>query len=140
MSIAWPVTSPEREITEELIDTLVALAGYPHPLFHPAPEQRAAGISAPLMGQGVLLLAGALAEQTGALDDAVALVGLRDVRFHRMVRAGARIRLVMELRSTTPTSSGRRLSEYAWTVFDDDDAAVLDATAIMIRQASPEGK
>jgi len=135
---SWPVTSPEREVTAELIDTLVQLAGYPHPLFNPTTQQRAQGVTAPLMGQGVLLLAGALAERTGTLEDAVALVGLQDVRFHRMVRAGARIRLVMDLRSTTPTGSGRRRSEYSWTVLDQDDAVVLNATAVLIREASTE--
>lgn len=136
--IAWPVTSPSRPITQDLIDTLVRVGGYPHPLFHPTPEDRAAGRAAPLMGQGVLLLAGGLAEQTGALDDVIALVGLGDVSFRHMVRAGTSVHLVMDLRSTTTTSSGKRRSEYLWTVVDGDGTVVLEATAVMLRTPKEE--
>ena len=135
---AWPVTSPSRAITQDLVDTLVRLGGYPHPLFHPTPEERAAGRAAPLMGQGVLLLAGGLAEQTGALDDAIALVGLREVTFRSMVRAGTSVRLVMDLLTTTTTSSGKRRSEYLWTVVDDDGTVVLEATAVLLRTPEEE--
>ncbi len=133
MIASWPVTSPSRTVTQDLIDALVELGGYPHPLFHPTPEERAGGRSAPLMGQGVLLLAGGLAEQTGALDDVIALVGLTDVSFRHMVCAGTSVHLVMDLRTTTTTSSGKRRSEYRWTVVDDDGSVVLEATALMLR-------
>lgn len=138
MSPSWPVTSPPQEVTQDLIDTLVLLGGYPHPLFHPTPEQQADGVSAPLMGQGVLLLAGGLAEQTGELGDVIALVGLSDVRFRAMVRAGARLRLVMDLIGTSAAPSGKRRSEYRWTVLDDHDSVVLEATAAMLRAPEQE--
>jgi hypothetical protein len=131
--ITWPVTSAAQAVDQRLIDTLVEVGGYPHPLFHPTPEQRAQGIGAPLMGQGVLLLAGGLAERSGALDDAIALLGFTDVTFRTMVRAGTTVRLVLDLLSTTPTSSGKRRSEYRWTVLDDADGVVLEATAVMLR-------
>lgn len=134
----WPVTSPSRTITQELIDTLVELGGYPHPLFHPTAEERAAGRGAPLMGQGVLLLAGGLAEQSGALDDAIALVGLTDVSFRAMVRAGTAVHLVLDLLATTTTASGKRRSEYRWTVVGDDGAVVLEATAVLLRTPEKE--
>jgi len=130
---AGSVTSPTRVVDQALIDALVELGGYPHPLFHPTPEQRAQGQGAPLMGQGVLLLAGGLAEQTGTLDDAIALLGFSDVSFRTMLRAGASVRLVMDHLSTTPTSSGKRRSEYRWTVLDDSDGVVLEATAVLLR-------
>ena len=119
---------------QELIDTLVRVGGYTHPLFRPTEGQRSEGATAPLMGQGVLLLAGGVAEQSGALDDVIALLGLTDVRFHRMVRAGRSLRLVMDRGATTITSSGRRRTEYRWTVEDDEANLVLEATALMLRR------
>ncbi len=137
-AVPEPVRSPEREISQEMIDTLVAIGGFPHPLFHPTAEQRARGVSAPLMGQGVLLLAGGLAEQTGTLDDVIALVELSHVRFRTMVRAGARVRLEMQLLGTATTPSGRRRSEYRWVVRDGHGQVVLEATAVMLREPEPE--
>lgn len=138
MSPSWPVTSPPHEVTQDLIDTLVLLGGYTHALFHPTPAQQAHGVSAPLMGQGVLLLAGGLAEQTGELGDVIALVGLSDVRFRAMVRAGARLRLVIDLIGTSTAPSGKRRDEYRWTVLDDHDSVVLEATAAMLREPEQE--
>ena len=134
MTASWPVTTAWTTVDQGLIDSLVRIGGYTHPLFNPAAEERAQGAAAPLMGQGVLLLAGGLAEQSGALDDVIALLGLTDVRFHRMVRAGRALRLVMDQGSTTTTSSGRRRTEYRWTVEDDEANLVLEATALMLRR------
>lgn len=130
MSASWPVTTDFTTVDQELIETLVRVGGYTHPLFQ--------GDAAPLMGQGVLLLAGGLAEQSGALDDVIALIGLADVRFHRMVHAGRSVRLVMDLGETTTTSSGKRRSEYRWTVEDDEANLILEATALMLRRPEPE--
>ncbi len=137
-SAGWSATSPSCAVTEELVETLVRAGGYRHPLFHPTVEERRAGRSAPLMGQGVLLLAGGLAEQTGALDDAVALVGLENVSFHAMVHAGASLRLVINLLGTAVTASGKQRSEYRWTVLDDRDTVVLEATAVLLRTSNEE--
>lgn len=138
MSVWWPVITGWARVDQELIDALVRLGGYTHPLFHPTTEQRSRGASAPLMGQGVLLLAGGLAEQSGALDDAIALIGLADVRFHTMVRAGRSVRLVIDEGATTRTSSGKRRSEYHWAVEDDEANLVLQATAIMLRRPAED--
>lgn len=134
MTASWPVTTGWATVDEELIGTLVRVGGYTHPLFNPTADRRSPAATAPLMGQGVLLLAGGLAEQSGALDDAIALLGLTDVRFHRMVHAGRSLRLVMDLGATTTTSSGKRRSEYRWTVEDDEANVVLEATALMLRR------
>lgn len=138
MSVSWPVTTSWTTVGQELIDTLVRLGGYTHPLFHPTAEQASRGSSAPLMGQGVLLLAGGLAERSGVLDDAIALIGLTQVRFHSMVRAGRSVRLVIDERATTTTSSGKRRSEYRWTVEDDEANLVLEATALMLRRPAED--
>lgn len=138
VTTTWPVTTGWTTVDRQLIDTLVRTGGYTHPLFNPTADQRAQGATAPLMGQGVLLLAGGLAEQSGALDDVIALIGLTDVRFHRMVHAGSSLRLVMTLGATTTTSSGKRRSEYRWTVEDDEANLVLEATALMLRRPEQE--
>lgn len=130
MSASWPVTTDWAAVDQGLIEALVRVGGYTHPLFQ--------GATAPLMGQGVLLLAGGLAERSGALDDVIALIGLTDVRFHRMVHAGRSVRLVMDLGETTTTSSGKRRSEYRWTVEDDEANLVLEATALMLRRPEEE--
>ncbi len=134
MKTGWPVTTASLPVDQQLIDTLVHAGGYTHPLFHPTAEQRSDGVSAPLMGQGVLLLAGGLAEQSGVLDDVIALLGLGDVRFHTMVRAGCTVRLVIDQGATTAMSNGKRRTEYRWTVRDDQDNIVLEATALMLRR------
>lgn len=138
MTPQWPVTTGWTAVDQELIDTLVRAGGYTHPLFHPSDEERARGATAPLMGQGVLLLAGGMAERSGALADVVALLGFSDVRFAAMVRAGSSVRLVMDLRATTTTTSGKRRSEYRWTVEDDRATLVLEATVLMLRRPEEE--
>ena len=134
MSAGRPVTTEWTTVNQELINTLVRMGGYTHPLFHPT----AAGETAPLMGQGVLLLAGGMAERSGILHDAIALIGLSEVRFHTMVHAGRSLRLVIEEGATTSTSSGKRRTEYHWTVEDDRSARVLEATALLLRRPVEE--
>lgn len=136
---AATVTSPAVEITDDLVATLVERGGYTHPLFRPPPEQWVAGGSPPLPGQAVLLLAGGLVEQSGALDDAVALVELRSVRFRRMVRAGDVLRVVLAPGQGRPTRSGKVLREDAWTVVDAAGEHVLEASAVMVMRA-PDGE
>jgi len=138
VNVPWPVMTESTKVEQELIDTLVRVGGYTHPLLNPTAEQRSQGAAAPLMGQGMLLLAGGLAEQSGALDDVIALVGFTDVRFHTMVRAGSSVHLVIYLSGTRTTSSGKRLSEYRWTVHDDETNLVLEATALMLRRPEDE--
>ena len=124
------VRSPTVPVTEELVSTLVRTGGYTHPLFQ--------GVGAPVMGQGLLLLAGGLAEQSGALDHVVALVGFESVRFRAMARPGARVTLIQELLASTPTSDGRHLARYAWTAVDQSGTVLLEAIALMLTQP-PEG-
>lgn len=127
MSTATTFRSPTVPITETLVATLVSSGGYTHPLFSSG--------DAPLMGQGVLLLAGGLAEQSGVLDHAIVLVGLEAVRFHAMVRPGASIALVLELLDSTATSHGRFLERYAWTVVDQSENVLVEAVATMLTHA-----
>lgn len=123
-----------------MIDTIVSVGGYTHPLFRkPETGEPSSDDSRPLPGQGVLLLMGGLLEQSGALDHAIALLELKDVRFHRMVRAGARISVLMVPLAASETSSGKTIQNFRWTVFDEQDTPVLEAHAVMLMNKREEG-
>ena len=120
------------EVTESFIDLLVSQAGYTHPLFNPTPEERAAGQVVPLPGQGVLVLAGGLAEQSGVLDKAIALLEMKSVRFLKMTSAGSFLHLELTPGSDTSTTSGKVIREFTWTMRDDHGDAVMEATIVML--------
>lgn len=126
------VPSPETSvtITAELVETLIRRGGYTHPLFNPPDAGRDGG--PPLPGQAVLLLMGGLAEQSGLLDDAVALLELRRMRFHQMVRAGTTVRVRIERLGSRPTSGGRAVVELRWTAVDADGALLAEVEAVML--------
>jgi hypothetical protein len=121
--------TPATEVTADLVASLVRLGGYTHPLFHTADP---AGV--PLPGQAVLLLVGGLVEQSGVLDDAVALLELGPATFHGMVRAGTRLSVLVEETGTTRTSSGRRVSTYRWSAVDDAGTTLAETRAVMLRE------
>jgi hypothetical protein len=128
------VPTPEVAVTDELVADLVRHGGYTHPLFNPEPGGRAT----PLPGQGVLLLMGGLVEQSGLLDDAVALVELRSVRFLAMVTSGATVGVrISELERTT-TASGKTLQVFRWTAVTDEDVVVAEAEAVMLMSRPAE--
>ena len=120
------VLTPPVEVTRELVDELVSRGGYTHSLFHPSEP----GDQAPLPGQGLLLLMGGLVEQSGELDDAVAMVEIRRVRFHQMALPGMSFRVRLEPGTTSTTSSGRLLQEYLWTAFAEQDGRTGDVLAV----------
>jgi hypothetical protein len=128
------VVTPVAEVTAELVADLISRGGYTHPLFHPTGSES----GPPLPGQGLLLLMGGLVEQSGALDDAVAMVELRRVRFREMVRAGATVRVTVEPGDSTTTSSGRVLREFRWTALDDHDTVLAEADALMLMDRKGE--
>jgi acyl dehydratase len=134
MSGSW-AESPALEVTEDLIATLVERAGYTHPLFHPPPG---AG-GPPLPGQGVLLLMGGLVEQSGALDDAIALLELRRARFLTPLRAGATLRVRIEPTAARTTSGGKVVRDYRWTAVDADGRAVAEVEAVMLMNPGEAG-
>ncbi len=136
---AEQVVTPAVEVTADLIATLVDRGGYIHPLFRPSAQELAAGTSAPLPGQAVLLLAGGLVEQSGALERAVALLELRQVRFLRMVRAGDVLHVNLAPGEGRSTRSGKILREDAWTVLDASGESVMEASAVMLVRVADEG-
>ena len=124
--------TPAVEVTQPLIDGLVGLGGYTHPLFNPAPGERAAGARAPMPGQGVLLLMGGLVEQSGLLDHAIALIELREVRFRTMVEAGMTLHVELTPGESRETSGGKIVQHYRWVAVDAGGAPVVEATALML--------
>lgn len=126
------------ELTTDLVADLVTRGGYTHPLFDVATH----GDDTPLPGQGVLLLAGGLVEQCGVLDDAVAMLELKSVRFARMVRAGDRLRVRVVPGAWRRTSSGAYVQEFAWTVLTGEGGAaepVAHADVVMLMNHYVEG-
>ncbi len=118
-------------VSSEMLHSLLETAGFVHPLFDASNPER------PLPGQGVLLLLGGMLERSGALDHAIAMVGLDDVRFRTMVRAGDIIHAGLELRSARTTSSGSRIETYRCVVHNQRTEVVLTAIIQMLVQ-SPE--
>lgn len=130
------VRTPSVEVTDELVADLVRLGGYTHRLFAAGAAERTAPV--PLPGQAVLLLMGGLVEQSGVLNDAVALLELRHTRFRAMVRAGMRLSVRIEEIQSSTTSSGRRVTTYRWTAIDGSGAAVVETEAVMLRNSASE--
>lgn len=131
------VESPTVAVTEEVINTLVSTGGYTHPLFQTNAENNTAGHSVPLPGQGVLLLMGGLVEQSGALDNAIAMLELRQVRFRKMLTAGSTLRVTITPLESTTTSSGKLITVYRWIGLDGDDE-VAEAEAVMLMNTSAQ--
>ncbi len=131
MCAATTITPPV-EVTREFIDMIVERAGFVHPLFNPTAEQRTSGQFAPLPGQGVLVLAGGLAEQSGVLDHAIAMVEMRSVRFLKMATAGSSLRLELTPTAEHNTKSGKIVRDYNWIVRDADGDVVVEATIVML--------
>ncbi|WP_235738819.1 enoyl-CoA hydratase-related protein [Nocardioides alcanivorans] len=134
------VTSVETgssDLTPGLVADLIETGGYTHPLFH-ARSDTSDPAGPPLPGQAVLLLAGGLVEQSGLLDDAVAMVEIRSVRFMAMVRAGARISVRIRPGHAKQVSAGRWIQEFGWQVVDGQGDPVLEATVVMLMNSRVE--
>jgi len=93
------------EITEDLRSTLVRVGNYTHPLFSNLEIAKNSGMSAlPLPGQALLLLAGGAAENSGLIDDAIALVGLSETLFLKPAFTGDFVTLELTELDRTTTS------------------------------------
>ncbi|TDC64600.1 hypothetical protein E1200_19940 [Actinomadura sp. GC306] len=129
-------STPPVEVTQPLIDGLVGLGGYTHPLFNPGPREWAEGARAPMPGQGILLLMGGLVEQSGLLDHAIALIELREVRFRKMVKAGTTLHVELTPGESSETGSGKIIQHYRWVAVDGAGDPVVEATALMLVRPS----
>jgi hypothetical protein len=128
------------EVTAGIIETLISTGGYTHPLFNPAPDQLEAGARVPLPGPGLLLLAGGLVEQSGALAAAVAMVELRGVRFHVMVHSGDSLRVRVTPGDWRRTRHGKVVQDFEWRVLDRAGDTVAEAVAVMLMDREMEAR
>ena len=125
------------EITEELRSTLVRIGNYTHPLFSELEEVKNSGMSAlPLPGQALLLLAGGAAENSGLIDDAIALVGLNETLFIKPAFAGDFVTLELTELDRTLTSKGdKAIATYSWRITNQHGEILATTTAKMLMRA-----
>jgi acyl dehydratase len=125
------------EITEELRSTLVRVGNYTHPLFSDLEVANSSGMPAlPLPGQALLLLAGGAAENSGLIDDAIALVGLNETLFLKPAFAGDFVTLELTELDRTPTSKGdKAIANFSWRITNQSGEILATTTATMLMRA-----
>ena len=125
------------EITEELRSTLVRVGNYTHPLFSDLEVAKGSGMPAlPLPGQALLLLAGGAAENSGLIDDAIALVGLSETLFLKPAFAGDYVTLELTELDRTPTSKGdKAIANFSWRITNQSGEILATTTATMLMRA-----
>jgi acyl dehydratase len=125
------------EITEELRSTLVRVGNYTHPLFSELEVAKNSGMPAlPLPGQALLLLAGGAAENSGLIDDAIALVGLSETLFLKPAFAGDYVTLELTELDRTPTSKGdKAIANFSWRISNQSGEILATTTAAMLMRA-----
>ena len=128
------ITTQPIEITEELRATLVRVGNYTHPLFSDLTVAKASGMPAlPLPGQALLLLAGGAAENSGAIDDAIALLELSQTQFLKPAFAGDLITLELTELDRTLTSKGdKAIVNFAWKITNQLGEILATTTAKML--------
>jgi acyl dehydratase len=127
------ISSQSLDIDQSRTEQMIGWAGYVHPLFTDPDFASRVGFKVrPIPGELVLLLLGAMAEQTGFFDEtAIALVELDHVRFRTPAAAGDSIRLEMEVVKKAASNSGRRgFLTLKWTCRNQHDQVVLEADAV----------
>lgn len=133
---ATVVRSPALELTEQLVDDLVRIGGYVHPLFTDADYVRTQSPlpGRPVPGAGILHLMGGLAERCGVLDGSVlALLGFKDVRFASPALVGDVLTLELSVESSHPTGRhGREELVLRWRAVRTDGSLVAEALARML--------
>jgi hypothetical protein len=123
--------TPAVEVTEQLRRDAVRLGGFTHPLFTRPGDVRLPQGS-PLPGQAVLLLMGGLVEQSGQLPDAIALMGMREVRFRRPAVPGDVLQVEVEILGQVQRSPGRAVREMRWTAVNDAGQTLAEALVTML--------
>ena len=125
------------EITEELRSTLVRVGNYTHPLFSDLEVAKSSGMPAlPLPGQALLLLAGGAAENSGLIDDAIALVGLSETLFLMPAFGGDYVTLELTELDRTPTSKGdKAIANFSWRITNQSGEILATTTATMLMRA-----
>ena len=113
------------------------VGNYTHPLFSDLAVAQASGMSAlPLPGQALLLLAGGAAENSGAIDDAIALVALSETAFFKPAFTGDLVTLELTELDRTLTSKGdKAIANFAWKITNQVGEILATTTAKMLMRA-----
>jgi acyl dehydratase len=135
LTVGSRVTTPGRTISDGAASTIVAMAGYTHPMFtDPTYIARSTSFTGrPIPGELSLLFLGGMAEQTGLFDETtLALVALDAVEFKTPALVGDTIHLEIEVSDKRRSPSGRRgFITFAWTCRNQRDEIVLTARATL---------
>ena len=125
------------EITEDLRSTLVRIGNYTHPLFSDLEVAKNSGMPAlPLPGQALLLLAGGAAENSGLIDDSIALVGLSETLFLKPAFTDDIVTLELTELDRTPTSKGdKAIANFSWRITNQRGEILATANAQMLMRA-----
>ena len=90
----------------------------------------------PLPGQALLLLAGGAAENSGLIDDAIALVGLSETLYLKPAFTGDFITLELIELDRTPTSKGdKAIANFWWHISNQHGEVLATTTAAMLMRA-----
>ena len=124
-------------LTKDLRDSLVKLGNYIHPIFHDLAVAQSSGMQTlPLPGQGLLLLAGGAVEESGLVENAIALVGLGETKFVRPAFVGEEIIVEIHEASRTLTSAGdKAIGVFTWKIINGNDEVLATTTAKMLLRA-----
>lgn len=133
LAIGDTFTTPERTLTEDDVQALVAVGGYTHPLFtDPAFAAASPFGKRPIPGEGVLHMMGGLIESSDRFDETVvALVGFDEVAFKGAAFAGDTIRVQCETLEKVPGRS-TGLIAFAWRCLNASDEVLVEARARML--------
>lgn len=109
-------------ITEEIRSSLVRIGNYTHPLFSDLTVARTSNMNAlPLPGQALLLLAGGAAENSGELNNAIALLELVETSFSKPAFTGDSITVEISRLGSKITSEGDQFIEnFSWKIFNQN--------------------
>ncbi|MBI4288033.1 MAG: MaoC family dehydratase N-terminal domain-containing protein [Chloroflexi bacterium] len=142
INIGDKVTTPGKTITDTIVTTVVALAGYTEPIFHDeefAKKTPFGGRVAP--GLLTVMVAGALAEQADYWQGStIGLVGLDNIKFLGAVKPGDTIQVEMEVFAKKESSKPDR--GLVWdrkTILNQRGEAVAVADHIHLCKRRPKG-
>jgi acyl dehydratase len=124
-----------RLLDDELLQELIGLGGYTHPLFvNPEFAERSPLGRTPFPGQALLLIMGGLVEQSGKFDETtIALVGFDGVRFRGPAFAGDEVRVLVTVVSKEVSSGGSRgVVVFGWEAQNARAETIVEAKARML--------
>ena len=106
------------EITEEIRSSLVRIGNYTHPLFSDLTVAKNSNMnSLPLPGQALLLLAGGAVENSGELDNAIALLELVETSFSKPAFTGDSITVeISKIDRKVTSDSEKSIDTFSWAI------------------------